>query len=251
MQHFHASEQEFVQRIVSVRESVLERNRPQLLSFMSVRELEIIEILCSKEVYVYADGAFTDSERKRVLITPFEQIDPQFNIVVGEIVFQEKYYDIDHRDVLGAILATGIERRNIGDIRIRGNKIQIAMEQSFFPYLEQELTQIGRAHIVFERIVPADNYIVLSNTFNEYEIIVSSLRLDTLVAKLCNVNRTKAKLMIERGFVQVNWQVVEQSHAVINDTDILSIRRFGRFYLEQVKGRTKKDNYVLNVKAHA
>jgi RNA-binding protein YlmH len=75
--------------------------------------------------------------------------------------------------------------------------------------------------------------------------IVSSMRLDTVIASLLNFSRQKASVLIRSDRVRVNWATQNDPSAELYESDMLSIRGFGRFKIIAVEGRTKKDKVRL------
>ena len=78
-------------------------------------------------------------------------------------------------------------------------------------------------------------------------IIASSLRLDTLLSKVYNFSRQRAKTAIQSGLVKINFVEMERPDVIVGVNDIVSLRKFGRFWIESVDGTTKKDNYRLTI----
>src|SRR5690625_2940955 len=79
------------------------------------------------------------------------------------------------------------------------------------------------------------------------EIIVSSLRMDVILARALNVSRNRAKTLIKDQKVKLNWVEVERPDIEVEEYDILSIRGFGRVKIGAQQGITRKDNLVLKI----
>jgi RNA-binding protein YlmH len=73
------------------------------------------------------------------------------------------------------------------------------------------------------------------------------MRIDTIIASLFNVSRQKASLLIHSGKVKVNWTVREQPSFELHESDLLSIRGYGRIQIGLIEGRTKKDKIRLQI----
>ena len=65
--------------------------------------------------------------------------------------------------------------------------------------------------------------------------IVSSLRLDVVIAALRTIPRQKAASLIHGEKVKVNWAVRDQPAFELQESDMLSIRGSGRFKVMRLK----------------
>lgn len=62
--------------------------------------------------------------------------------------------DLTHRDFLGALMHTGVEREKIGDIIVRGKHAYAFVEASLAPYFADTLETVGRTSVVCRAGVP-------------------------------------------------------------------------------------------------
>ena len=91
-----------------------------------------------------------------------------------------------------------------------------------------------------ELILPIDHWTYTT-------AIVSSLRLDTLIASIFHISRQRSKELVESGNVKVNWAEEIRPDFMIELLDIISIRRYGRIQIKNIEGRTKKDKIKLEI----
>lgn len=80
-------------------------------------------------------------------------------------------------------------------------------------------------------------------------MLVSSLRLDVVIAAAFNVSRAKAQELIDSDQVQVNWAQESKKDRQVSLKDVISVRKFGRISLESLSGQSKKDKIkaVFNI----
>ena len=78
-------------------------------------------------------------------------------------------------------------------------------------------------------------------------MISSSLRLDAMLSNVYNFSRQRAKDQINEGNVKMNFMAMTRSDAEVKINDIVSLRKYGRFWIQSIDGVTKKDNYRLTV----
>ena len=87
--------------------------------------------------------------------------------------------------------------------------------------------------------------------FEDERIIVSSLRLDCFVKELARTSREIAQKFIKSGNVNLNYDECKDFDKKINENDIISIRKEGKFKVDSLGGLTKKNKYVVNIKRYS
>jgi RNA-binding protein YlmH len=101
------------------------------------------------------------------------------------------------------------------------------------------LTKVGRKGIIISEIV-RDQLRTEHQTGIEQHAIVSSLRLDTIIAAVCRISRSKSVDLVRLGKCKVNWQKVDRPDYSITTGDVISVRGYGRIRLMEVRESTKK-----------
>lgn len=239
--HFKGYE-EFVARILDLQKKAVKTRSVVFTPFLNAHEQEIVKAVAN-DVFVYEDGGYPESEAKRMALTYFEE-EVVFPIVCLSDTFDEKYGTLTHRDILGAIMHLGIERKMIGDIFVEGNRIFIFVCEENKTFLIQHLTCIKHTPIILKEYV---GKIERNIRLDMRNCVVSSYRLDAIVAAMVKVNREKAKLLIRAGNVKVNQVVLEQYSYLCHNNSTVSIKGFGRFILRYENHKTKKDRYVVTI----
>lgn len=87
--------------------------------------------------------------------------------------------------------------------------------------------------------------------FEEISIIVSSMRVDNIVAELISSSRNKAVEMVEDERVLVNYDVIYKNSKMINFGDIITIRGKGKFIIDALVRNTRGDRFVIKVRKYA
>ncbi|MDU5913613.1 MAG: YlmH/Sll1252 family protein [Anaerococcus vaginalis] len=200
-----------------------------------INNIEIVFLSCNKE-----------SERNIFVANPYsKEIDSKDYISVLEF----KQNNISHPDVLGALLNLGLERNDIGDIYIGDGICEFVVLNKDKDFVKFNLTKIKneRVSIDFKK----DN--ILSQNKIEYiekRGFISSLRLDNIVSEFVNLSRSKAKTLIKRRLVKVNFQIIDNPSKIIEENSLISIRKEGRFIFDKVIGKSKKDNYHIEYRKY-
>jgi RNA-binding protein YlmH len=245
-QHFRKEEHHFIDQVLEWRETVKTRYAPKLTDFLDPREQEIVRLVVGNdpEVKISFYGGAPFVERKRAFLYPeyFQPEQEDFELTLFEIKYPNKFVSLEHRQVLGSLMALGLKRAKFGDILIKEEKIQFIVTKDVASYIQFHLEMIGRTKISLEEQNLA-NIIQLEEQWVEETITVSSLRLDTVLAQAFHVSRQKVQGLIENELVKVNWKVVAESHFECKEGDTLSARGFGRCKIFSIDGKTKKDKW--------
>ncbi|MCP8970229.1 RNA-binding protein [Ectobacillus ponti] len=245
--HFRPEEAVFVDKVLEWKDAAEHYHKVKLTDFLDPREQQIISMLigAQADAAVAFSGAAPQAERRRALIYPayLQPLEEEFQLQLLEVEYPAKFYTIEHRQVLGALMSLGLKREKYGDILIQDERAQIVAAREVSDYIAANLQSIGRAKVT---VKAAKEAIQLTEVWEENTGTVSSLRLDVLAAELFNVSRQKIQTLIKGGVVKVNWKVVEQTSYECFSGDMLSVRGYGRGKLMSVDGKSKKDKWKIS-----
>ena len=226
--------------------SQVERGKVVLTKFLDESEQAELESNLSDKVKVQLFGGYQNAERKRALITEVDYDFDDFNLVAYRIDFPRKFTQINHRHVLGTIMSLGVNRNTIGDIII-GEDTYLIVTKEIAKYLIDNLTEINRTRVTLTNVdLDLLDELNLNEPIKE-EIIVSSLRLDAIVAQVMNVSRNDASKHIMMKNVKINHKICEKTSQICKINDIISIRKYGRVVLLDIKRVTRKERIVLSI----
>jgi len=243
--HYSSNDEIFVKKILTLKSSVFQNDRPKTTDFLTLHEQRIVQEIIGNDLLVCFIGGFENCERKRAIISSFVVDDVAHNIVLLQLTYNNKFTQLRHQDVLGAILALGLERKVIGDIVVQAHSIFVALTENIAPYVLEELKQIGRLSV--QVAVYEDEVIKEEEKFKEKTIYVNSLRLDSLISHILPCNRVKAKTLITKELVQVNGALHTQCKSSYDVHDIISVKKFGRIYIDNIF-KTKRERFKVEVR---
>lgn len=143
-----------------------------------------------------------------------------------------------HRDVLGSLMALGIERRVVGDIYASGGTTVFAVRSSIAEHIASSLDRIGR-YSVKASLCPAER-MKSSVTFEEGRGSVSSLRLDGVLAEIFGLSRSAAAEAVRGGGVTLNSRETGKPDADIKDGDVIACRGKGKAVFITTDGESRK-----------
>ncbi|CAK1221752.1 RNA-binding protein [Fructobacillus evanidus] len=253
-QHFHESESDFVKQALDWVDQAEMDYRLVLTKFLNPRQRYIVHTLVNQRsgLKMVEDGIFDQAESKRVVIAPdfYEIEESDFQLVLLELVFPVKFVSLRHKDILGALVHTGLERSGFGDIVVKASQgqVQLAVDQLLVDFIRQEIDRIGKVKTNW-REISFNHAFQKEEDGEEQFLLVNSLRLDVVVAAAFNLPRAKAQDLVANGSVQVNWAVIDRVDRQISLKDVISVRKYGRICLESLSGQSKKDKIkaVFNI----
>jgi len=213
-----------------------------LTSFLDPRGQYILEVIVGsfEDMKVSYFGG-QSAERKRAIIAPsyFEPTEDDFEEVLIQINYPEKFVSIQHQHVLGTLMSLGIEREQVGDILV-GDTIQFVLTKQLESYIMMELTKIKGATVKLDSI-PFKDMIQSKENWNIHHSTVSALRLDVVLKEMIRKSRSIAKQLIEKKRVKVNHTLIDSPDFQLQNNDLLSIQGFGRARIIDIGGKTKKE----------
>ena len=191
---------------------------------------------------VTSSGFFEDAERRMISFNNIYDIPMPYRIV--KIINKSKFNNLCHKDYLGAIMALGLEREKLGDLRVIDDYAVLPIYEEITDYIIGQLKNVGKAPITVEEIyeenLPKCNYI-------EEVIIVSSLRMDNIVAKLARLSRGKAIELIDSGKVLIDYSKNSQKSKEIKTNQRITIGGTGKFIIGEIVGNTRSGKFKIKI----
>ena len=152
---------------------------------------------------------------------------------------------LTHRDVLGALMALGIERSATGDIVLRDNMAYIFCSDRIAEFIKNEFTAAKHTPMncsYADELPEGELY-----RLNEQEVTVASARLDCVAAAVFKLPRADMQELIHKGLAFVNGRQTGSASKELAQGDIVSVRGYGRFVYSGELRRTRKDRLVVRV----
>lgn len=161
----------------------------------------------------------------------------------------QKNFSMDHRNVLGELMAMGITRECLGDIHVGENEVQIIFAARMKPFFEQNLNKMKGRSITVEYRGPEE---IRSYTlqFKSLDLVVSSLRVDGIIGKIWGFSRQDALTYIKQRRLRVNYEEITKNDFQIKVGDILALRGKGKARIAEIGGMTKKGNTRLVIEKY-
>ena len=153
---------------------------------------------------------------------------------------------VGHRDMLGALMGCGIRREAVGDLCLQPRQCDLFVTAELAPYLLDNLTSAGRAHLTLTRIAPsqADRP---PQTLQELRVTVSSPRLDSVISAAFHLSRGSAADAVAAGRVNLNDLTCLKPDRAVQENDTVSVRGLGKLRVLALGGLTKKGRLALTL----
>lgn len=185
-------------------------------------------------------GGYEGAERVIACFSPYhEQIAAgEYPVVCLHSRFSDKFCSISHRDLLGSFMSLGLTRSCLGDIIIVGADIYLFAHDQTADFIAQSMVSAGKTplHLRVLDEIP----VMPDPEGTRFSAVVSSLRLDGVIAAAYRLSRSESAELIRAGLVKVDHVICERVDALVKENTLFSIRGKGRVRLLSVDGMTRK-----------
>ncbi|WP_308534230.1 YlmH/Sll1252 family protein [uncultured Peptoniphilus sp.] len=213
--------------------------------FLNPHEIKkAAEILNSLNLSYSVYGGYDQSELSVISMGP-EYLEEPTNFDIRAFKFNSMS-GIKHKNVLGSILGLGIDRRKIGDILIGKDFTYFFAKNEISDFIFYNLEKISNYNVSLIETEDGEDF--PKKEYNEREIIISSRRLDAFLSQALKIPRSKAASLISQNQVKVNFTYIDKSSYMLNENDLVSVRRYGRIIFSNIEKTTKKDKLLVKIK---
>ena len=142
----------------------------------------------------------------------------------------------------------GVDRSKLGDIVICDDKYFLICEESMASYFIENLDKIR--HTVVKLSPVTVDALEQQQKFEEKDGIITSNRLDSMIACVYKFSRSQALEFFKAEKVFVNGKCVQNPSYRCKEADIISVRGYGRFIFEREMGETNKGRMKVRYKIY-
>lgn len=229
-----------------------QRSSAESTVFFDPETIRFIEPFLSKQKDLRWElqGGWAEAEYRIICFNPAFSTEEESPLCVLNLRPTGKTHQWAHRDVLGALMGTGMQRSRLGDILIHPWGAQVICLREAARILQTQLDSVARDKIT----VSIGDITAVEEPKTHCEtctVFVSGLRVDAVVAAAWNLSRSEAQELVRRDKIKVNYAVVSSSAVFLSEGDRISVRGFGRVTLVEVQGTTRKDRLRLLISKSA
>ena len=153
--------------------------------------------------------------------------------------------ELSHRDYLGALMNLGIERHLIGDILIDGRYAYIFCMEHIIGVIKEQLDQVRHTRVFVEEVSWEETGYV--QKYKKKEGFVASMRLDVLVSQAFSLSRNISEKLLKSQKVFHNGKMCLSGGQKIKQGDIISVRGYGKFLVEDLGKTSKKGRQFITL----
>ena len=216
---------------------------PKFTAFLSEEEQALALPLAEKcarntGMQILFWGGYEGAVRKMLGVFP-DGFEPErgFFPIVGYTAHCRKSDTLEHRALLGSLMAQQIRREMLGDLVPIEAGAAIFADERIEKVLSTQIDRIGSIGVQMEKGTPP-----LENV-QRFEPVKGSLmspRLDAAVALLASTSREKACALIREGLVSVGHIEEKDVSRHLKEGDVVIIRRKGKFILREIGGVSRR-----------
>ncbi len=230
-----------------------EKNKIEATDFLDMYQVHLAKNFiaknCIDNVVLY--GGYEDSERKVAVFYPkdsFDNLDESQILQIVRIELpKEEQGKFTHRNYLGGIIKIGIKREKVGDIIVADDRADIIVKKETANALAQQLSGLNRFQNSKISIKEIKDLRKPEIKLEKIDIIVPSLRLDSIVSDLARTSRSKAVEILAQERVFINGQNETKPSKSVKIGDVITIRGKGRFVIKEIKGNTRSGRSILSI----
>jgi RNA-binding protein YlmH len=217
--------------------------------FLTPAEAQIIttHFTSKRKIDLSLDGGYEGTERTRAIFLNPDWGEYDRAELFAALKIEHRPQDtLGHRDILGALMALGIERDTVGDIIADEHFKALICLPELSGYIVENLTKVGRVGVTLS-VIGLDELPIIQEELTIKTDTVASLRLDAVLCATFGLSRTKAAELIEAGLVNLDYQQCLQPAKEVSEGALLSVRGLGRAKLLEVGGVSKKGRIFVRI----
>lgn len=221
------------------------KNKISNTSFLDMYQKSILIKEVKDNFIVY--GGYDGADREIILFYPdklkyeiaFKYFDSLLSIIRISLPNDLKG-EYEHRVYLSGMMKLGIEREKFGDIIVSENGADIIVFSEIAEYIKNSLKDLKRFSKCNIEILELKDISTRIDEYDEFNIIIPSLRVDSVVSEVGRMSRNHASDVINEGRVFINSELVYKDSKIVKIGDILTIRGKGKFIIDGIVRETEK-----------
>jgi RNA-binding protein YlmH len=246
------AEKLFMHRVEELCQTAQKRGIPRYSNFLSDREQDLAAAAANrcKCACFHFWGGTEQAERRVFCVEPEDSWQENPVCAIRISVHAQAGAELPgHRDYLGSVLGLGLDRGCVGDFfpdTAAPDTVYAFVLEDKADFICAELLRVGSFSVSVSRSegIPASALIPPERKI--CQATVPSLRADSVLAAMLHASRTQAAEWIAAGKVEINHVPIRSAHEEIYAADLFTIHGRGRFRLESVDGKSRKDRLFIS-----
>ena len=227
--------------------------------FLSIYQKQIIQKKLNElgiKNYIFF-GGYNEAEGQILIIYPekfdIDIVNKNLKNIIKVIKIKlpkELEGKYSHRDYLGSIMQLGLNRNRIGDIIVYSDRAYIIVLKENTEYLVNYLSDFVKFRKAKMELIDYTDIEVKPIEYEEFNILINSMRLDNFVSEIANISRSKAEEMLKQEKIYINSKVETKSSKTVKENDILVMRGKGKYLVYKISKKKKKGKIIVNIKKY-
>lgn len=221
---------------------------PKFIGFLTPEETAVALATAKKQnADILCFGGYEAAERVFLGVFPEWCENRENYFPIKPITFKYRAEDnLSHRNFLGTLMSLGIARETVGDILVGEGRTVVFLSQEIADFVFSQIDKVSgvgvRLEYGFKEPLPT------MSSFKEINGTLASARLDCVIAALINTSRGKACELIEDRMASINSVCCEKAVKTVVSGDKITVRGKGKFVIDSIDNRSKKDRLILKAK---
>lgn len=195
-------------------------------------------------------GGYPDAERVMAAFYLGDAPEPSdYPLCALRVMWNAKFANPGHRDLLGAVMGLGLERDALGDIAMGTHRgapcAYLFVTPEMADYVAANLESAGRASLKIEHAMETPE--IAPPEGSELRVTVQNPRLDAVLAAGYRLSRSEAQKLIAAGLVKLNHVPNLHTDARVGPGDLISARGHGRLKVLSEEGESRRGRLVLKL----
>lgn len=213
--------------------------------FLTGEEAVLAQNICRKTGAPYfLFGGYDEAERKMLAVSDMDHDLLKQCFPVSLLKFEgAELSKLTNRDVLGALMSTGIRREMLGDIIARDGLVLVFVVEQIKEFLIQNVESVGRqkVHLIEAPI----SFEIPKPHFEFVRFTAASLRVDAIIGGLIHCSREHASRLIDEKLVLINHVLLTKKTKEVHAGDSIVVRGSGKWIVDECGDLSKKGRAIL------
>ncbi len=216
-----------------------------LTPFLNPHQVKILRSIIGNEFMVKTFSYIENSERTRAIVCfDYYQIEKNdYQLVLLKCNYRNDWFKIQHKDVMGAILNSGIKLDIMGEIVIFDDCFYIEVTSQMADFIKLHISTIGKAKILFEEV---SEQITKEVKLKIEHLHLKSIRVDNVLANAFKLSRQEAKDNMAKGYANYDFSIAKDYSIIVSENKNISLKGSGRVKIIRISEK-KNGNFLVTI----
>ncbi len=232
LQHYTKDDEDFVRKVYNEAEKIYYQDSIKELGFCNPNQIKIVQDICKIfSLNILMDGGYKDAELKNILIFK-NNYNYSIDNSILEVIYNKKFNQIKHNQVMGTLYNLGVNSNMIGDIVVSDDgDCQFVVSKNIVETILLMVNKYGNVKVEHKEI---KQLTLKPKTLNSNIRSSRSLRLDSICKTVTQISRNKISKEIKKSKVRVNHKMITDVTTLIKEDDMISIEGYGRVIIKKI-----------------